>query len=254
VDKISYDLEGKVVVVTGASRGIGLELAKNLISQKAKVAICGRKQENLDAALAKLDAGDNVLAIKAHIARQEEIDTLFDTTIDKFGRLDVLINNVGINLLTASTIETELPMWQKIIDTNLMGTFVCSRRAGQIMKGQKKGKIVSISSIAGRKAAPGMGIYGIAKAGIEMLTKVLASELAPFNIQVNAVAPSMVRTDFSKPFWSNKDIYDQIIKTIPLGRIADPIDVVHPVLFLCSDAARFITGQTIIVDGGATVI
>lgn len=254
MDKISYDLEGKVVVVTGASRGIGLELAKNLISQKAKVAICGRKQENLDAALAKLDAGDNVLAIKAHIARQEEIDTLFDTTIDKFGRLDVLINNVGINLLTASTIETELPMWQKIIDTNLMGTFVCSRRAGQIMKGQKKGKIVSISSIAGRKAAPGMGIYGIAKAGIEMLTKVLASELAPFNIQVNAVAPSMVRTDFSKPFWSNKDIYDQIIKTIPLGRIADPIDVVHPVLFLCSDAARFITGQTIIVDGGATVI
>lgn len=254
MDKISYDLEGKVVVVTGASRGIGLELARNLISQKAKIAICGRKQENIDAALAKLDAGDNALAIKAHIARQEDVDTLFDTTIDKFGRLDVLINNVGMNLLTASTIETELPMWQKIIDTNLMGTFICSRRAGQIMKGQKKGKIVSISSIAGRKAAPGMGIYGIAKAGIEMLTKVLASELAPFNIQVNAVAPSMVRTDFSKPFWSNKDIYDQIIKTIPLGRIADPIDVVHPVLFLCSDAARFITGQTIIVDGGATAI
>ncbi len=250
----SYDLEGKVVVVTGASRGIGLELAKNLICQKAKVAICGRKQENLDAALAKLDAGDNVLAIKAHIARQEEVDKLFDTTIDKFGRLDVLINNVGMNLLTASTIETELSMWQKIIDTNLMGTFICSRRAGQIMKGQRKGKVVSISSIAGRKAAPGMGIYGIAKAGIEMLTKVLASELAPFNIQVNAVAPSMVRTDFSKPFWSNKALYDQIIKTIPLGRIAEPIDVVHPVLFLCSDAASFITGQTIIVDGGATVI
>ncbi|NVM26171.1 MAG: SDR family oxidoreductase, partial [Desulfobacterales bacterium] len=104
------------------------------------------------------------------------------------------------------------------------------------------------------RAAPAMGIYGIAKAGIEMMTKVLALELAPFNIQVNAVAPSMVRTKFSQPFWSNKDLHDQIVKAIPLGRIAEPIEVAHPALFLCSEASDFITGQTIMVDGGASAI
>jgi NAD(P)-dependent dehydrogenase (short-subunit alcohol dehydrogenase family) len=159
-----------------------------------------------------------------------------------------------MNLLTASVPETDLALWQKIIDTNLNGTFLASRRAAKIMKLQGGGRIVNISSIAGRKASPGMGIYGIAKAAVEMLTRVLASELAPFKIMVNAVAPAMVRTDFSKPFWSNKEIHDQIIKGIPLGRIAEPMEIVYPVLFLASDAASFITGQTLVVDGGATAI
>ena len=150
--------------------------------------------------------------------------------------------------------DAEPSLWRKIIDTNLTGTFLCSRKAGQIMRENNKGKIVSISSVAGRKASPAMGIYGIAKAGIEMLTKVLAQELAPHNIQVNAVAPGMVRTDFSKPFWSNEDLYQHIIKSIPLGRIAETADVAHPVLFLCSEGSDFITGQTLLVDGGASVI
>lgn len=122
------------------------------------------------------------------------------------------------------------------------------------MREQKKGKIVSISSIAGRRSAPFMGIYGVAKAGIEMMTKVIAQELAAFNIQVNAVAPGMVRTKFSEPFWSNDEIYEQIIKTIPLGRIAEPVDVAWTVLFLCSEASDFITGQTLMVDGGASAV
>ena len=129
--------------------------------------------------------------------------------------MDVLINNVGMNLLTGSVVDTEPATWTKIIESNLTGTFLCSRKAAMIMRGQKSGRIVSISSIAGRKAAPGMGIYGIAKAGIEMLTRVLAFELAQFNIQVNAVAPCMVKTDFSKPFWSNDDLRAQIEKGIP---------------------------------------
>lgn len=248
-----YNLKGKVFVVTGGSRGIGLEITKLLLNEQAKVVICGRKQENLDAAISDLNAGDCLLAIPAHIAKEDDVNNLFDKALEKYGRLDGLINNVGMNIVT-SLIDAEPSLWQKIIDSNLTGTFLCSRKAGQMMREQKSGKIVSISSIAARKSAPAMGIYGVAKAGIEMMTKVLAQELAPFNIQVNAVAPSMVRTKFSEPFWSNKDLYDQIVKGIPLGRIADPIDVAHPTLFLCSEGSDFITGQTILVDGGSTVI
>jgi 2-deoxy-D-gluconate 3-dehydrogenase len=251
---IRYGLEDRVFVVTGGSRGIGLEIAKELVNQGAKVAICGRKQETLDSALAKINGKDRVITVSAHIAKEEDVEKLFNTILTKFSRIDALINNVGMNLLTPSVADTELAMWQKIMDTNLNGTFLCSKKASKIMQEQKKGKIVNVSSIAGRRASPAMGIYGIAKAGVEMLTKVLAAELAQFGIQVNAVAPSMVRTEFSKPFWSNDILYEQIVKGIPMGRIAEPMDVVHPVLFLASDAADFITGQTLLVDGGATAI
>ena len=250
---LKYGLEDKVILVTGGSRGIGLEIAKELLEQKANVVICGRKTDTLDAAARSLGS-EKLMTVQAHIAKEEDVEALFSAVMDRFARLDVLINNVGMNLMTPFIADTEFSLWQKIMDTNLSGTFLCSRRASQIMRGQQGGKIVNVSSIAGRKASPGMGIYGVAKAGIEMLTKVLASELAQFNIQVNAVAPSMVRTEFSRPFWSNADLYDLIAKTIPLGRIAEPLDVVHPVLFLASDAANFITGQTLVVDGGATAI
>jgi len=250
---ISYGLENNVFVVTGGTRGIGLTLAKLLLEQKAKVVICGRKQAGLDQAMAELNGGDNLLAIPAHVAKAEDVDGLFDKTMQTFGRLDGLVNNVGMNIIT-SVVDADPSLWQKIIDTNLNGAFLCSRRAGQIMREQKNGKIVSVSSLAARRSAPAMGVYGIAKAAIEMMTKVLAQELALFNVQVNAVAPTMVRTQFSRPFWSNEELYRHIVKTIPLGRIAEPEDVAHPILFLCSRAADFITGETVMVDGGASAI
>lgn len=251
--KMNYNLGGKVFVVTGGSRGIGLELARHLLKQQAKVAICGRKEEGLQAAASELNAGENVLCVKAHVARAEDVDVLFQKAVDQFGNIDGLVNNVGMNIATG-LVDADPGLWNKIIDSNLNGTFLCARKAGQIMRDQGGGKIVSISSIAGRRSAPFMGIYGVAKAGIEMMTKVLAQELAAFNIQVNAVAPCMVRTKFSEPFWSNTELYEQIVKTIPMGRIAEPEDVVHPTLFLCSQAANFITGQTILVDGGTSTI
>lgn len=250
---LNYDLADKVFVVTGGSRGIGFEIARLLLEQKAKVVICGRKQEGLDTAVEKLEAGDNLLALQAHVAKSEEIEALFGQTLGHFGHLDGLVNNVGMNIMTA-VVDADPGLWHKIIDSNLNGTFLCSRKAGQIMREQQQGKIVNISSIAARRSAPAMGIYGIAKAGIEMLTRVLAQELAPFNVQVNAVAPCMVRTAFSQPLWANKDLHEAIVKTIPLGRIAEPIDVAHPALFLCSSGADFITGQTLLVDGGASAI
>jgi 2-deoxy-D-gluconate 3-dehydrogenase len=250
---LSFNLEDKAFVVTGGSRGIGFEITRMLLDQKARVAICGRKQEGLDAVVAELNAGDNLFAVQAHVARPEDVEKLFNHTLDAFGTVDGLINNVGMNIVSG-VVDADPGLWNKIIDSNLNGTFLCSRKAGQIMRDQKMGKIVSISSIAGRRSAPFMGIYGVAKAGIEMMTKALAQELAPFNIQVNAIAPGMVRTKFSEPFWSNSEIYDQIIKTIPLGRIAEPADVAWSVLFLCSQASDFITGQTLTVDGGASAV
>lgn len=250
---VSYGLEDKVIVVTGGSRGIGLDLAKSLLGQGAKVVICGRKQEGLDAALAELNGADRVIAVGTHIAREADVDRLFSAAKDRFGRVDVLVNNVGMNLI-AGVVDADPAMFTKIVESNLTGTWLCSRRAAQIMREQKAGKIVSITSIAARRAAPFMGIYGIAKAAIEMLTRSLAQELAPFNVQVNAVAPCMVRTGFSQPFWSNEDLLREIVKTIPLGRIAETTDVVHPVMFLCSEGAGFITGQTIMVDGGASAV
>jgi len=251
---MSYGLEEKVVVVTGGSRGVGLELARNFLAQGARVVICGRKEENLKAAVEKLNSGERLLAVAAHIAKEGDVENLFDTAVRQFGGLDILVNNVGMNLLTASVTDTDLPVWNKIMEGNLTGTFLCARKAARIMREKKRGKIVSISSIAGTRAAPAMGIYGIAKAGVEMLTKVLASELAAFNIQVNAVAPGMVRTDFSKPFWSTPAFHDQIVKAIPAGRIAETADLVPIVLLLASRHTDYITGQTITVDGGASAI
>jgi 2-deoxy-D-gluconate 3-dehydrogenase len=251
---VPYGLEEKVVVVTGGSRGIGLDLARGFLSEGAKVVICGRKEENLRSATGLLNAGDRLLAVAAHVARETDVENLFETAVRKFGTVDILVNNVGMNLLTASVIDTELPVWNKIIEGNLTGAFLCARKAARIMREKKQGKIVSISSIAGSKAAPAMGIYGIAKAGLEMLTKVLAAELASFNIQVNAVAPGMVRTDFSKPFWSTPEIHDQIVKAIPAGRIAEAADLGPIVLLLASRQADYVTGQTITVDGGASAI
>jgi NAD(P)-dependent dehydrogenase (short-subunit alcohol dehydrogenase family) len=250
---LSYGLDGRVFIVTGGSRGIGFEIAKLLIGQNAKVVICGRKAEGLEAAKAAIAGGNNLMAIQAHVAKEADVQNLFDKTLEYFGKVDGLINNVGMNLIT-SAVDADYSLWQKIIESNLNGTFLCSKKAGQIMRGQKKGKIISISSIAAKRSAPAMGIYGIAKAGIEMMTKVLAQELAPYGIQVNAVAPGMVKTKFSEPFWSNKEIHDQIVRTVPLGRLAEPSDIAHPVMFLCSDASNFITGQTIMVDGGASAI
>jgi NAD(P)-dependent dehydrogenase (short-subunit alcohol dehydrogenase family) len=250
---ICYGLTGKVFVVTGGSRGIGLELARRLLKEGAKVVICARKQEGLDEASRELQGGDSLLAVPAHIARENDVDLLFEQTRARFSKVDILINNVGMNLMTPSLVDTEAATWQKIIESNLSGTYYCSRAAARMMRETGGGKIVNISSTAACRPAPGMGIYGIAKAGIEMMTKVLAAELASDNIQVNAVAPCMVKTGFSAPFWSNQDVHDQIIRTIPMGRLAETADVVEPVLFLCSDGADFITGQVLAVDGGSTV-
>jgi NAD(P)-dependent dehydrogenase (short-subunit alcohol dehydrogenase family) len=250
--KPAFDFTGKVALVTGGSRGLGEAIATALAEQGARVIICGRKQENLDQAAEHFrEMGLEVTGKKANVGYGRQVEEMLKMVEETFGRLDILVNNVGMNILTPSVAEAEETLWDKIIQTNLRGTFLVTKAGVRLMKRNGGGKIVNISSIAGRKAAPGMGIYCVAKAGVDMLTQVLAVELAGNNIQVNGVAPCMIKTPFSKPFWSNEGLLKQITQTIPLGRIAETGDVVGSVLFLASHFSDFITGEVLTVDGGS---
>jgi 2-deoxy-D-gluconate 3-dehydrogenase len=250
--EMSLDLSGKVALVTGGSRGLGKAIAMAMAGKGAEVVICGRKQENLDKSISDFrQTGLDAMARVANIGKSDQVKNLFQAIKKRFGKLDILVNNVGMNILTPSVVEAEERLWDKTIETNLKGTFLSSSQAVSLMRKTGKGKIINISSIAAKRAARGMGIYCVAKAGVEMLTKVLAVELAKDHINVNAVAPSVVKTRFSQPFWSNEDLLNEIVKTIPMGRIAETGDVVGVVLFLASSLSDFITGEVITVDGGA---
>jgi len=252
MDKMSLDLSGKVALVTGGSRGLGKAIAIAMARNGADVVICGRKQENLDGAVEDFSqAGMDVMTRVANVGKSDQVTGLFQAIEKRFGKLDILVNNVGMNILTPAVSEAEESLWDKTMETNLKGTYLASSRAVSLMKKTGRGKIINISSIAARRAARGMGIYCVAKAGVEMLTKVLAVELAKDHINVNAVAPSVVKTRFSQPFWSNEDLLNEIVKTIPMGRIAETDDVVGTVLFLASSLSDFITGEVITVDGGS---
>jgi NAD(P)-dependent dehydrogenase (short-subunit alcohol dehydrogenase family) len=241
------EFENKRVLVTGGSRGIGLGIAKHFAGQGARVAICGRKEVNLQKAKAEIG---NLLTLPANMGKAEDVENLFITLRAEFGGLDLLVNNVGMNIFTPSTVEADVALWEKIMDSNLKSAFLCSRQAFPLMK-EKGGSMINISSTAAHRAAPGMGIYGIAKAGMEMLTKVLAKELAAYGIRVNAIAPGVVETDFSKPFWGEEAFLKEILKGIPQGRIAKIEDVVQTVDFLASEKAAYLTGEIISLCGGA---
>ena len=250
--EMSLDLSGKVALVTGGSRGLGKAIAIAMARKGADVVICGRKQENLDGAVEDFSqAGLDVMTQVANVGKSDQVAGLFQAIEKRFGKLDILVNNVGMNILTPAVAEADEGLWDKTMETNLKGTYLTSSRAVGLMKKAGGGKIINISSIAARRAARGMGIYCVAKAGVEMLTRVLAVELAKDHINVNAVAPSVVKTRFSQPFWTNEDLLNEIVKTIPMGRIAETDDVVGTVLFLASSLSDFITGEVITVDGGS---
>jgi NAD(P)-dependent dehydrogenase (short-subunit alcohol dehydrogenase family) len=252
MDEKGMDFTGKVALVTGGSRGLGKAIAGAIAGRGGDLVICGRKQENLDQAVEELGSkGSKPMAMVSKVGNSGQMDALFQAIDERFGRLDLLVNNVGMNILTPSVVDADEGLWDKILETNLKGPFLASGSAARLMKKSGGGKIINISSIAARRAAMGMGIYCVAKAGLEMLTRVLAVELAGEKINVNAVAPSMIKTKFSQPFWSNEGLLKEIAGTIPMGRIAESDDVVGAVLFLASGLSDFVTGEVITVDGGA---
>ena len=247
-----FPLPGKVAIVTGARRGIGKAIAVALAEAGADIAVCDRVIEDgeLNAVAEEVKRlGRRSLALQADITQKADVDGLVQRVVDEFGVIDILVNNAAMNI-RVPLLELREDGWDRVINTDLKGYFLCSQAVGRRMVEQKRGNIINITSTAAIKVAPEMGAYCIAKAGVVMLTRVLAVELAQYNIRVNAVAPYMVKTKFSQPLWNDPETLKQLESEIPLGRLAETGDIIGSVLFLASDASSYITGHTIIADGG----
>ncbi len=246
----NLSLEKKVAIITGGSRGIGRAIALGFAQAGADVVVCSRTLPDLEKVADEIQAlGRRSLAVEANIAIKGDVDNLVAKAVKEFGTIDILVNNAAINIMRP-LIELREDGWDKVMNVGLKGYFLCSQAAARVMMEKKSGNIINMASGAAAKAAPALGAYSISKAGVVMLTRILAAELARYNIRVNAIGPGVVRTGFSQPMWANPDILKTIEATIPLGRIAETGDIVGVALFLASDASSYITGQTIYADGG----
>lgn len=248
----SFPLQGRVAIVTGGRRGIGEAIALALAEAGADIAVCDRVTEDgeLEAVAEEVQQlGRRSLAVRADITQKADVDSMVQRVVDEFGAIDILVNSAAMNI-RAPLLELREDGWDRVINTDLKGYYLCSQAVGKRMVEQKRGSIINIASTAAIKAAAEMGAYCIAKAGVVMLTRVLALELAQYNIRVNAIAPYMVKTKFSQPLWGDPETLKQLESEIPLGRLAEPGDIIGSALFLASDASSYVTGHTIIVDGG----
>lgn len=248
----SFQLGGKAALITGAKRGIGRAIALAFAEAGASVAVCSRDVDDgqLEAVAEEVrQRGQRGLAMQADISQKANVDKMLQKFIDTFGAIDILVNNAAVSI-SAPLMDTEEGEWDRIMNVDIKGYFLCSQAAARWMLERKRGNIINISSRLGMKATPVMGAYSVAKAGELMLTRVLAVELAKGNIRVNAIAPGIVRTEGSSSLWSKPETLKRLASAIPLGRIAVPEDIVGAALFLASDASAHITGQTIVVDGG----
>ena len=244
-------LAGKVAVVTGGSRGIGLAVARLLADDGASVVVSGRDAARLDAAGKELESlGAGVLAVPADATKREDVERLVDATRERFGRIDVLVNNAGITR-DQLLVRMKDDDWDQVLDTNLRGVFLTTRAATKVMMRQKSGRIINIASTAGAMGNPGQVNYSAAKAGVIGLTKAAARELAHWNILVNAVAPGLIETDMTSPL--SGEAREALLQQVPLKRIGQSREVAEVVRFLAGDGASYITGQTIHVNGGLYV-
>jgi NAD(P)-dependent dehydrogenase (short-subunit alcohol dehydrogenase family) len=247
----AFDLKGQVAIVTGGGRGIGRSIALGLAGAGVSVVIAGRTAEQLDAVAQEIAAlGGQALPVVTDLTVSDQIDHLVEETVKKFGRIDILVNNAARSFLRG-LLELREDGWDKVFDTNVKAAWLLSRAVARVMIDQRGGRIINITTVGAEKAEMGMAAYGCSKAALKMLTRCMAREWAPFGIRVNAVGPGLTRTDFSKPIWSNPDIAKHVESLLPMGRLAEPEEIVGSVLFLASDLADYITGHSIYVDGGA---
>ncbi len=244
-------LAGKVAIVTGGTRGIGLAIARLLAEDGASVVVSGRDAARLEAAVKELESlGAPAMAVAADAAKREDADRLVEATRERFGRIDVLVNNAGITR-DQLLVRMKDDDWDQVLDTNLRGVFLMTRAVGKVMMRQKSGRIINIASTAGAMGNPGQVNYSAAKAGVIGLTKAAGRELAHWNILVNAVAPGLIETDMAASIPA--EAREAMLQQVPLKRIGQGREVAEVVRFLAGDGASYITGQTIHVNGGLYV-
>jgi NAD(P)-dependent dehydrogenase (short-subunit alcohol dehydrogenase family) len=247
----NYDLGGKVAIVTGGGKGIGRAIALGLAECGVKLILCSRTQEDLDKVVGEIKQnGGSAASVVTDLMFGDQINNLVDAAVSAYGRVDILVNNAARSFMVP-LMDLREDGWDKIFNTNCKAVFLLSRAVAKIMREKDGGRIINITTVGAVRGGAGMAVYHASKAALSMLTKCMAVEWAPLNINVNAVGPGLTRTAFSQPIWSNPDVEQLLASRIPKGRIAEPEDIVGAVLFLCSEDAGFITGESIYVDGGS---
>jgi len=247
-----FSLKGKVALITGGSRGIGKATALGFARAGADVAIASRKLPDLELVADEIRGlGRKALPVAAHVARLEEIKRLVQTVHKEFGRIDILVNNAGTSPALSPMLDLEERLWDSIMNLNLKGLIFLSQAAARIMKEHDGGTIINVASIAGFRHEPNIGVYSISKSAIVMATKIMAEEWAKYNIRVNAIAPGHIHTRLGDSIFEAVPEYKkEFLDRLPMRRIGDPDEIVGAMIYLASDASSYVTGTTIVVDGG----
>ncbi|WP_372783207.1 SDR family oxidoreductase [Litorivivens sp.] len=249
-----FDLQNKIALVTGASRGIGESIAKLLAEQGAHVIVSSRKIDDCHlVADAINETGGSAEAFACHVGSMEDIERVFNHVKSKHGRLDILINNAAANPFFGNILDTDLAAYNKTVEVNIRGYFFMSIHAGRLMRENGGGVIVNTASVNALQPGDFQGIYSITKAAVVNMTKAFAKECASFGIRVNALLPGFTKTKFAGALFSSDEIYQEAISRIPMKRHADPDEMAGTVLYLVSDAASYTNGECIVVDGGLTI-
>ena len=252
-----YSLQGKIALITGGGRGIGQAIALAFAEAGADVVVSSRNKRppELEATAERIRAmGRRALAVPAHVGKKGDVINLVQKALEAFGRIDILVNNAGGNPVLSTMVELEEDAFEKVMEVNLKGAFLVSKAAAAVMIKQGGGRIINISSVSGLRARnDGTGAYCISKAALNMMTQVMARELAPHNILVNAITPGSIRTEFSRANWTDPERKARRIREIELGRFGEPAEVAGIALFLASQAGSFVTGEISRVDGGEMI-